>query len=486
MSSLHDIINKTKRRHTIRIMEKIDIPGYQVIDTIEEDTVYRITVSVASIVVPKSCIKCHHTDLIKSGTSNITIADLPKHGKSVKLIIKRRRYRCKSCKTSMSEVLPNIDENHRMTNRLMTFINERISIDTPSQIARTVHLNETTIRNIIKESLIDTKPKILFKIPKTIGIHEISIHNGYYYIVTNIETQTIINVLPNDMKILRTYLESFPKAADRKVFYEMSPKTMPYMPLMKRKYNFRGYISLSSLIHLETRYVKTIVENIISSAPKDDADPNQYARQFRRPSGFGTIGFLSFGSTPKNKISDEDQEAMDFFSFAISSRVESTENIIKVVKLYNKKYPGLLNLYKAHQMFLDIWKVPVENRERHYDIWLEAARQVDSTLYTHFIDKLEELKPMAINPDNDYKNDTYFELITRLKKVLRSLQYGYNLTNLWDILIFEEAKKLTGSRKELVQIKKFYQYKFEFENKNEDTKNGIDINSLIYAIERTS
>lgn len=110
------------------------------------------------------CSYCNHHKIVGFGRRNEVIIDTPFQGKRTKIILSRRRYRCKSCCKTFLDSVPKKDSKRKMTNRLIQFIERESLIRTFSSIANDVGVSEKTIRNIFKDYCEKLEKSILRKI----------------------------------------------------------------------------------------------------------------------------------------------------------------------------------------------------------------------------------------------------------------------------------------------------------------------------------
>ncbi len=61
--------------------------------------------------------------------------DIPLHGKRTGILVVRRRYQCQTCHHSFVEPLPDMHPHHRMTNRLVSYIEQEAGFRTFASIA---------------------------------------------------------------------------------------------------------------------------------------------------------------------------------------------------------------------------------------------------------------------------------------------------------------------------------------------------------------
>jgi transposase len=127
------------------------------------------------------------------------VKDLPMHGRRVGLYIDTRRYRCKSCKKTFYETLPDINERRAMTKRLVDWIGKQCVKRTFASIAEEVGVVEGTIRLIFKDYVTEMEKTLHFETPKWMGIDEIHLIKPRG-VITNIQNNTIVELLLNRNK----------------------------------------------------------------------------------------------------------------------------------------------------------------------------------------------------------------------------------------------------------------------------------------------
>lgn len=98
-----------------------------------------------------SCPKCRTEPVHLHGKDEKRIRDTPFGGLPAVIQIKRQRYKCPSCQhTFYPSLEPDVDLNHRATNRLVRYIQEQSLSRTFADLSREVGLDETTVRRISK------------------------------------------------------------------------------------------------------------------------------------------------------------------------------------------------------------------------------------------------------------------------------------------------------------------------------------------------
>jgi transposase len=175
----------------------LNLPAYAVIGITENEHDYHI--DAATKESPKSCPHCHAPQLEGFGRREQMVKDLPMHGRRVGLYIDTRRYRCKSCKKTFYETLPDINERRAMTKRLVDWIGKQCVKRTFASIAEEVGVVEGTIRLIFKDYVTEMEKTLHFETPKWMGIDEIHLIKPRG-VITNIQNNTIVELLLNRNK----------------------------------------------------------------------------------------------------------------------------------------------------------------------------------------------------------------------------------------------------------------------------------------------
>lgn len=128
----------------------LNLPGWTILDEHEEEHLYQFSIQSKERV--SSCPLCQTVIVpYRFGTREHTFTDLPMHGKHVRLLAKRRRYRCKVCHKTFLDPIPYMSEQHSATTRLINYI-ERETLALTSRtflgLSYEVGVTEDTIRHI--------------------------------------------------------------------------------------------------------------------------------------------------------------------------------------------------------------------------------------------------------------------------------------------------------------------------------------------------
>lgn len=98
-----------------------------------------------------ACPHCGARDAVGFGRREREVADVPLHGRPVRLAVHARRFRCGACARTFYESLPEIDDRRRMTTRLMRWIVSEARRRTGVEIAAHTGLAEGTVRGVLQD-----------------------------------------------------------------------------------------------------------------------------------------------------------------------------------------------------------------------------------------------------------------------------------------------------------------------------------------------
>ena len=175
----------------------LNLPCYKVLGIQENEHDYHIDVE--AVEPPTLCPHCQSSNLVGFGRREQMVKDLPMHGRRVGLYIDTRRYQCRGCGKTFYEPLPEIDEKRLMTKRLAQWMGKLAIKRTFASIAEEVGCTEFTVRAVFNDYVNELEKTIRFETPKWMGIDEIHLIKPRG-VITNIQNNTIVDLLPNRNK----------------------------------------------------------------------------------------------------------------------------------------------------------------------------------------------------------------------------------------------------------------------------------------------
>lgn len=182
--------------------ERVDIlnlTGWSILAIHEDAHLYQFTAQVTGRIT--SCPLCQ-ADVLphRFGIREHTFADLPMHGKHVRILARLRRYRCKQCHRTFLDLIPHMSEQHSATMRLVNHI-ERETLSLSSRtflgLGHEMGVAEDTVRHIFDTCVKRLEQARTIQTPTILGIDEIYLLGAPRCILTDIGRKEVIDLLTN-------------------------------------------------------------------------------------------------------------------------------------------------------------------------------------------------------------------------------------------------------------------------------------------------
>jgi transposase len=124
-------------------------PNWTIVDVTEGERDIHITAHPNNS--PELCLHCGTTgELQQFGKRDHLYLDTPIRGKRAGIHVPRQRWRCKACGRTFYEAMEEMHPIHRMTQRLVTYIEEQSRLRTNVAVAAEVGVTEGTVRSIAR------------------------------------------------------------------------------------------------------------------------------------------------------------------------------------------------------------------------------------------------------------------------------------------------------------------------------------------------
>jgi transposase len=177
----------------------LNLSGWQILEEYEEEHLYRFTAKV--LAQASSCPLCGaEVPPYRFGIREHEFADLPMHGKQVRILAKRRRYRCKVCHKTFLDPASHMSEQHSATTRLVNHI-ERETLSLSSRtflsLGYEIGVTEDTVRHIFDTCVHRLEQARTIQTPTVLGIDELHLLGAPRCILTDIRGKTVIDLLTN-------------------------------------------------------------------------------------------------------------------------------------------------------------------------------------------------------------------------------------------------------------------------------------------------
>jgi transposase len=145
-----------------------------------------------------ACPKCGSVGrLYRHGVKTIEYRDAPAFGKQFVIICKVQRFRCRDCKETSMQPLPDMDTRRRMTKRCVDYIEHQGAVRTYADIARTIGIDEKTVRNICNEAFERAMAERTITAPIIMGIDELTLLGRKRAIFVDHSNKRLLDLIDN-------------------------------------------------------------------------------------------------------------------------------------------------------------------------------------------------------------------------------------------------------------------------------------------------
>lgn len=179
-------------------MDILNIDELRVLKVETNDLDYLITAECKE--QPDVCIKCYGDKLIKHTINERLISDVQIHGKRTKINLLHRRYKCKECGYTFYQLLNFVGTDAKITKRLAKQL-QKEALKKPFQvIAEEYGVSKTTVRREFDKFVEENDNNRVIKAPRVIGIDEAHLNKTMRGVITDVENNKLIEILPNMYK----------------------------------------------------------------------------------------------------------------------------------------------------------------------------------------------------------------------------------------------------------------------------------------------
>ena len=394
MNAPHDILN---------------LPHVRAIGVQQHETHY--VISAVGGVEPTACPHCSSETLHRHGTKLQSFMDTPMHGKRVELSFERKRFRCTACGKTLLDSLPSMDGKRQMTSRLVAYIEQRCIQSTFAEVSREVGVDDKTIRHVFDDYTARTQQTVVYEVPRVLGIDELKIVGEYRCMLTNIEKNSVFDLLKTTHKV--ELLAYFKDLRDKKnievvtmdmwsVYRQVVAAQLPGRPVVADKFHV-------------VRMANDAIERI--------------RKRIRRE------------LEPKTRIKMKNER------FVLLKRLhELTDGEKEKLQAWSKLYPALALAYEAKEGFYAIYDQPNRKAaEAEARAWLTRLSPLIATEFRETVGALNSWWQEIFNIYDYPVTNAYTESVNRLAKDVNRMGRGYSFDVIRARLLFDqEARKPTS------------------------------------------
>jgi len=379
---------------------KLNLSHYNILGTSETD--HDLHIDAETVSPPKSCIECGSDNVVGGGRQEILIKDTPMYGKRVGIYVKARRIRCLDCGKTLTERLPGVAESQRMTTRLYRWIAERSIDKTFISIAHDVGVSEGTIRKIFNEHTAELARTLVFETPVWIGIDEIHIIGKPRGVITNIESNTVVDLLVDRSKTLITnYLMKLENRRSIKCV------TMD----MWQPYKDAVYSALPQAFVVVDKFHVLKMANsaleVIRKGIRADLTPKQ----------------------ARGLMHDR------FILLKREDKLEPFQRLI--LETWTKNFPALGDAYRAKEEFFAIYDaMTIPEAKAAYDRWRASLSPAISEAFKPLVTAMSNWETEIMNYFEHPVTNAYTECLNGLIRVIECSGRGYSFDALRSKILY--------------------------------------------------
>lgn len=445
-------------------MSLLQLPSFKEIAPMQEnetDMLFKVELSGP----PFFCPHCgtmpdfgsEKTPFYKHGKKEHLIMDMPVRMKRVGISVQRYRYKCRDCDATFWELMLDVDEKRKMTNRLMNFIQQQSMQRTFLDVAELTGVTEVTVRNVFHDYVEAKEKEHTFITPKWLGIDEIYVIKKPRLILTNIEERTVYDMVDNRKKenVIKR-LEDIPDRSDIEcvtmdMWYPYRRSVHQCMP------NAEVVVDKFHVVRMGNQALETVRKKVRVNTSQAERKALMHDRKIML-----------------KRFHDLDERGQFLLS------------------LWLEKFPDLKVAYDLKERFYGIWDCPTKSVAiETYRQWLEDLQQAP-TLVQH---AFNDIPSAFANWGNEIFN--YFDLgltnayTESLNSIIRKIDQsgrGYSFEVLRAKLLFNE--KLHKTRTKRFNREVFHHMMYHEPNRErtvevEEIQNyGVDFYTLLTYLEQ--
>ncbi len=427
----------------------LNLNAYEIINFKETEHDYHIY---ARTKVPSTiCPHCGSNNVVGHGSDDITVKDMTIHGKRVGVYIGVRRYKCRGCGKTFTEALPHINSKRLMTDRLVQYVGGQALSRTFTSIADEIGVAEGTIRNIFRDYVNELEKTVRFEIPQWMGIDEIHIIKKPRAVISNIENNTIVNILPDrNKKTVIKYLNGL-DGKDR-VRYVAMDMWKPYRDAVNTVFP-------DATIVIDKFHVVRMANEAVEKVRK---------------------------SIRQSLTSAQRRTLMHDRFVLLKRQKDLSAKEILILATWFANYQDIKEVYEVKEQFFNIWDAKDKNEALGlYNGWQQSIPQNLLEAYHPLITATENWQEEIFAYFDHKITNAYTESLNNLIRVMNRLGRGYSFDALRAKILFTESMhKIKRSAFKKWPADNLMCFRTESTLDNQPEINyGVDISTLTELIE---
>lgn len=123
---------------------------WQMVESVSKAKTYEVTAHY--VVEPHVCPHCRSAAIVRFGVREQKYKDRPLDDRPVIVCVQRYRYQCSTCGKVFHQPIPDLDDKHRMTKRLIDYIHDALTTMRQHQVATAVGVSRATISRLLQQA----------------------------------------------------------------------------------------------------------------------------------------------------------------------------------------------------------------------------------------------------------------------------------------------------------------------------------------------
>lgn len=381
----------------------LNLPAYTI--TGIDETEYDYHINAEAKQHPTTCQNCGSPDIVGFGRNERLVRDLTIHGKRVGIYVDTRRYQCRACKKTFYERLPDVDGKRMMTSRLVKWMGEQAIKRPFAHIAEEIGVNEMTVKNVFNDYINELERTVRFETPQWMGIDEIHIIKKPRCVVSNIENNTIVNVLRDrNKKTVVDYLFRLKgREAVRCVTMDMWE---PYKDAVRD-------VMPQARIVIDKFHVVRMANDCLESVRKGI----------------------------RSSLSEKQRRGLMHDRFILLKREANLEGLNRItLESWTRNYPALGDAYRAKEEFFGIYDaMSVQEAIARFKVWEASLTPEIKDAFYPLTRAVNNWMPEIMSYFDHPVTNAYTESLNNLIQVMNRLGRGYSFEALRAKILFTEG-----------------------------------------------
>lgn len=424
----------------------LNLPYWNVLKVQETDLNYVIDATYE--VEPAGCPHCGFMIRYGHGTKEKLFMDTPIHGKRVGIRAIRSRYKCQNCGKTYIQPLPDMNEDHFMTKRLVSYIEREVFKRTFTAMAAEIGVDEKTIRNVFNEYVEREEKKRVILAPYWLGIDELKIAGGYRGVFSNVKDRCILDLIPNRKKVeVVKFFKKLPEK-DRVQLVCMDMWT-PYKEIVNE------HLPKAQVVVDKFHFIRMASDAL--EAVRKDVRADLTDRQRR-------------------------QLMHDRFILLRRKRDLEAKDLI-LLDSWLGSFPLLKETYELKEELYDIWELKDRKEaEKQYANWQTKIPADGLFAFRPLLTAMQNWRNEIFAYFDHQATNAYTESLNGLMKLANRMGRGYSFEVIRArILYAPENAKTTTLRRGILRDQQAY-YMFPPARPRPDYFSGVKISTLVTAI----